>query len=68
MLDTELKLNKERIAALRDHFGQRCLRVVASGEIHAYSRMPNSDTIGWWLVAHTAKEACKRVFGKGWTK
>ena len=61
------KLDKKRIDALRiharTHFGPRCLRVVASGEVHAYSRMPNSIETGWWLVGRDAKEACERVFG-----
>ena len=60
-------LDKKRIDALRiharTHFGPRCLRVVASGEVHAYSRMPNSIETGWWLVGRDAKEACERVFG-----
>ena len=61
------KLDKQRIDALRDHarrhFGPRHLRVMASGEVHAYSRMPQSIETGWWLVGNTAKEACERVFG-----
>ena len=59
--------DKQRIAALRDyakrHYGQRRMRVVASGEIHVYSRMPNSNEWGWWLAGQDAQRACERFFG-----
>lgn len=36
-------------AALRHHFGPRRYRITATGEIHAHGRMPNTNTVGWYL-------------------
>lgn len=35
--------------ALRAEFGPRRYRITSKGEIHAYSQLPNSKDIGWWL-------------------
>jgi hypothetical protein len=35
--------------ALRDVFGTRKYRILASGEIHVFGKMPNTNQDGWYL-------------------
>ena len=37
-------------AALRAKFGPRCYRITRNDEVHVYGLMPNSQTVGWWLM------------------
>ena len=36
-------------AALRAKYGARCYRITQN-EVHIYGLMPNSQTVGWWLM------------------
>ena len=50
----ELKMEHERIktlrAALRAKYGKGCYRITRNDQVHIYSKMPNSNTVGWWLM------------------
>ena len=39
---------KELRAALREQYGQ--YRITRDDEVHIYGQMPNSQTVGWWLM------------------
>jgi len=47
-------MENERIktlrAALRAEYGKGCYRITRSDQVHIYSQMPNSNTLGWWLM------------------
>lgn len=32
-------------------------RITATGEVHFYGRMPNSNVTGWWLFAQSVSDA-----------
>lgn len=36
-----------------------------NGEIHAYGRMPNSTTVGWWFVGYVYDVETKGLRGIG---
>ncbi len=37
-------------AALRARFGAGQYRITRNDEVHVYGLMPNSQTVGWWLM------------------
>lgn len=37
-------------AALIAKYGLRCYRITQNDEVHIYGIMPNSTTVGWWLM------------------
>jgi len=37
-------------AALRAKYGAGRYRITQNGEVHIYGLMPNSQTVGWWLM------------------
>ena len=37
-------------AALRAKYGKGCYRITRTDQVHIYSQMPNSITVGWWLM------------------
>jgi hypothetical protein len=39
---------------LRREHGAGKFRVTKSGAVHAYGKMPNTNTIGWWLLGDIA--------------
>lgn len=43
---------KELRKFMRDQYGPRKYRLMGDGDIHVYSRMPNSAEIGWWLFGY----------------
>lgn len=40
--------------ALREKFGARMYRITATGEIHAYGTMPNTNIEGWYVFGAVA--------------
>jgi hypothetical protein len=47
-------MENERIktlrAALRAKYGAGCYRITRNDQVHIYGQMPNSTTVGWWLM------------------
>lgn len=37
-------------AALRAKYGAGRYRITQNDEVHVYGLMPNSQTVGWWLM------------------
>jgi len=37
-------------AALRAKYGAGRYRITRNDEVHVYGLMPNSQTVGWWLM------------------
>ena len=57
--------NAQRIkiirAAMREKYGARKYRIVGTAgceEVHVYSRMPNSNLVGWWLMGDLVAAEC----------
>lgn len=42
---------------LRNRFGYRSYRITSTGDIHVKGRMPNTDTVGWYIFGHTLDPA-----------
>lgn len=40
--------------ALRNAFGDRKYRITASGDIHVFGVMPNTNQEGWYLFGYVA--------------
>jgi hypothetical protein len=50
-LDETMKNRYQKLrTALRAKFGPRCYRITQNDEVHVYGLMPNSQTVGWWLM------------------
>ena len=47
---THSKRIKRIRAALINKYGKRNYRITSSEDVHVYSIMPNSNTLGWWLM------------------
>jgi hypothetical protein len=46
-------VNKNLRAALRAKFGARKYKIIGTAcceQVHVYGLMPNSQTVGWWLM------------------
>lgn len=43
-------------AALRNAFGARKYRITASGDIHVFGVMPNTNQEGWYLFGYVADD------------
>ena len=46
-------VNKNLRAALRAKFGARKYKIIGTAyceQVHVYGLMPNSNTVGWWLM------------------
>ena len=42
-------------AALREQYGR--YRITATGEVHIYGVMPNTNQVGWWLYGDREQAA-----------
>jgi hypothetical protein len=47
MKNTQIKTLR---AALRAKYGTSNYRITQNDEVHVYGLMPNSQTVGWWLM------------------
>ena len=53
-------VNKNLRAALRAKFGARKYKIIGTvccEQVHVYGLMPNSTTVGWWLMGDIAHAA-----------
>ena len=47
MKNTQIKTLR---SALRAKYGAGRYRITRNDEVHVYGLMPNSQTVGWWLM------------------
>lgn len=46
---------------LRDYYEADRIRYTDDGHVEAYGKTPNSNEVGWWLVAHSREEAWREI-------